>query len=57
MLRLVVGADDARRKQDHEKERDEHGAQREPRLLALLVLCGGDLCVVRRTASSAIAVL
>ena len=37
-MRLVVGADDAEREQDHEEERDEHGAQREPRLLALLVL-------------------
>jgi hypothetical protein len=38
---LVVGTDDAGRKRAHKEERDDHGAQRELRLRALLGLYGG----------------
>ena len=40
-LRLVVGADDAERKPDHEEDRDEHGSEGELRLRALVFLGGG----------------
>ena len=39
-LRLVVDADDAEREPDHEEDGHDQGAQREPRLLALLLLLG-----------------
>src|ERR1700722_12953106 len=40
-MRLVVRADDADREPDHEEERHEHGAQCEPRLVALIILHAG----------------